>query len=41
VERYRERISGPLLDRINLRVEVLAVRFTESAAGRGGADRAV
>jgi magnesium chelatase family protein len=34
VERYRNRISGPLLDRIDLRVEVPA--FEVSALGRGG-----
>ena len=36
VERYRSRISGPLLDRIDLRVEVPAVPFRELAGDAGG-----
>lgn len=33
---YRSRISGPLLDRIDMHCEVPAVRFKELSAGRGG-----
>jgi len=49
VQRYRARISGPLLDRIDIQVEVPAVRYKEladqaagdtSAAIRGRVDRA-
>jgi magnesium chelatase family protein len=32
VERYRQRISGPLLDRIDIHVEVPAVEFKELAS---------
>lgn len=35
VERYRRRISGPLLDRIDLQVEVPAVRLEELKAAPG------
>lgn len=34
VQRYRARISGPLLDRIDIQVEVPAVRYRELAAPR-------
>lgn len=49
IERYRSRISGPLLDRIDIHIEVPAVRFRElagdtqaepSAAIRARVDRA-
>ncbi|MBN1766841.1 MAG: YifB family Mg chelatase-like AAA ATPase [Sedimentisphaerales bacterium] len=36
VERYLSRISGPLLDRIDIHVEVPAVRFQELASDRDG-----
>jgi magnesium chelatase family protein len=36
VERYRERISGPLLDRIDLHVEAPAVSFEELRGGEPG-----
>ena len=36
VQRYRNRVSGPLLDRIDLHVEVPAVRFRELTDGRAG-----
>jgi len=36
VERYRSRLSGPLLDRIDLQVLVPAVRWQELAAAGGG-----
>lgn len=36
VKRYHSRVSGPLLDRIDLHVEVPAVSFEEIAAGRQG-----
>jgi len=35
VERYRSRVSGPLLDRIDLHVEVPAVTLGELRGGRG------
>ncbi len=41
VQRYRARISGPLLDRIDIQVEVPAVRYKELAdrsAGEASAD---
>lgn len=40
VARYRGRISGPLLDRIDLHVQVPAVPFETLAAGRMGAGSA-
>jgi len=40
IARYRRRISGPLLDRIDLHVEVPAVPYREIRAG-GGEDSAV
>ncbi len=36
VQRYRARISGPLLDRIDMHVEVPAVAYTDLQAGPGG-----
>ena len=36
VERYRQRISGPLLDRIDLHVQVKPVEYNELAADGGG-----
>ena len=34
VQRYRQRISGPLLDRIDLHIEVPAVEYREMSSGR-------
>ncbi len=36
VQRYMARVSGPLLDRIDLHVEVPAVRYRDLADGRAG-----
>lgn len=36
IDRYRQRISGPLLDRIDLHVEVAPVKYDELAAEQGG-----
>ena len=36
VERYRDRISGPLLDRIDIHVEVPAVQYRELASDQAG-----
>lgn len=36
VQRYRQRISGPLLDRIDLHLEVPAVTYNEMARGEPG-----
>ena len=36
VERYRARLSGPLLDRIDLHIEVPAVRYQELSVERSG-----
>ena len=36
VDRYRQRISGPLLDRIDIHLEVPAVRYKELADTRNG-----
>ena len=36
VERYRDRISGPLLDRIDIHVEVPAVEYRELASDQAG-----
>ena len=38
VERYRDRISGPLLDRIDIHVEVPAVEYRELASDQAGED---
>ena len=40
VERYIGRISGPLLDRIDLHIEVPAVPFQELAASSDGTSSA-
>ena len=34
VQRYRQRISGPLLDRIDLHIEVPAVEYRDVASER-------
>ena len=36
LQRYRHRLSGPLLDRIDLHLEVPAIRYTELAAPAAG-----
>ena len=36
IDRYRQRISGPLLDRIDLHVEVAPVEYDDLAAAHGG-----
>jgi magnesium chelatase family protein len=36
IQRYRSRISGPLMDRIDLQVEVPAVPYEDLRAPRGG-----
>ncbi|MCF6290752.1 MAG: YifB family Mg chelatase-like AAA ATPase [Desulfobacterales bacterium] len=41
VQRYKNRLSGPFLDRIDLHVEVPAVRFQEMTEGRSGESSAV
>lgn len=41
VERYRQRISGPLLDRIDLHVEAQPVEYDQLAAEQGGESSAV
>jgi len=41
VTRYRGRISGPLLDRIDLHIEVPAIRYREMRAGGGETSEAV
>ncbi len=40
VERYMARISGPLVDRIDIHLEVPAVAFKELSAGAGGTSSA-
>lgn len=41
IEKYRQRISGPLLDRIDLHVDVPAVEYRELRAESGGEPSAV
>ncbi len=41
IQRYRSRISGPLLDRIDIHVEVPAVKFKELTSERSGEPSAV
>ncbi|MFN2350849.1 MAG: YifB family Mg chelatase-like AAA ATPase [Kiritimatiellia bacterium] len=41
IQRYRNKISGPLLDRIDIHVEVPAVRYQELAAPPAGENSAV
>ena len=41
VERYRQRISGPLLDRIDLHVEAQPVEYDQLTAEQGGESSAV
>jgi magnesium chelatase family protein len=41
VEKYMGRVSGPLLDRIDLHVEVPAVPFQELSAARDGTDSTI
>ena len=36
IEKYRQRISGPLLDRIDIHIEVPAIEFAELRDGEGG-----
>jgi magnesium chelatase family protein len=36
VQRYRDRISGPLLDRIDIHVEVPAVQYQEMTSNKPG-----
>jgi magnesium chelatase family protein len=40
MQRYLARISGPLIDRVDLHVEVPAVAYRQLAASRGGTDSA-
>jgi len=40
IQRYLAKISGPLLDRIDLHIEVPAVAFKEMRASEGGASSA-
>ena len=40
MERYLQRVSGPLLDRIDLHVEVQPVGYEDISAARGGEDSA-
>lgn len=41
IQKYRSRISGPLLDRIDIHVEVPAVNFKELTSERSGEPSAV
>ena len=41
VQKYLNKISGPLLDRIDLHVEVTPVPFSELSAGKNGESSAV
>ncbi len=41
VQRYESRLSGPLLDRIDMHLEVPSVRYREMAAGNRGESSAV
>ncbi len=41
IQRYRARVSGPLLDRIDLHLEVPAVPFGDLASDRAGEDSSV
>jgi magnesium chelatase family protein len=41
VDRYRRRVSGPLMDRIDLQVEVAAVRYAEMTGPAGEASGAI
>lgn len=38
IARYRARVSGPLMDRIDMHVEVPVVPFAEMAGSGGGGD---
>jgi magnesium chelatase family protein len=38
IENYRQRISGPLLDRLDLQVEVPLVEFRELTSTTGGGE---
>jgi len=41
IERYMSKMSGPLLDRIDIHIEVAAVPFKELSAGPRGTDTAI
>jgi magnesium chelatase family protein len=41
IERYMSKMSGPLLDRIDIHIEVAAVPFKELSAGPRGTDSAI
>ncbi|MBW1915708.1 MAG: YifB family Mg chelatase-like AAA ATPase [Deltaproteobacteria bacterium] len=40
IQRYRSKISGPLMDRIDIHIEVPAVRYKELSAKEGGSSSA-
>ncbi len=40
IQRYRDKISGPLLDRIDMHLEVAGIKFAELQHGSGGATSA-